>query len=99
MGLEQQAYDKLLEEFVAAKDLDVIYVATPHNLHYQGVMLALNEASNVLGREAYSSQSWPDRRNGRAWLAEKSSFSLNALDVLPPKIRFASPTAGNQSHW
>src|ERR1700746_2028010 len=29
-------------ELVAADDLDVIYVATPHNLHHEGVPLALN---------------------------------------------------------
>jgi predicted dehydrogenase len=46
MGLEQ-AYGKY-EEFVAAKDLDVIYVATPHNLHHEGVMLALNAGKHVL---------------------------------------------------
>jgi predicted dehydrogenase len=46
MGLEQ-AYGNY-EEFVAAKDLDVIYVATPHNLHHEGVMLALNAGKHVL---------------------------------------------------
>jgi predicted dehydrogenase len=46
MGLEQ-AYGNY-EEFVAAEDLDVIYVATPHNLHHEGVMLALNAGKHVL---------------------------------------------------
>jgi predicted dehydrogenase len=36
------------KELVAADDLDVIYVATPHNLHYQGVTLALNAGKHVL---------------------------------------------------
>jgi ornithine cyclodeaminase/alanine dehydrogenase-like protein (mu-crystallin family) len=40
------------EEFVAADDLDVIYVATPHNLHHGGVTLALNA-------ETHRSQSCP----------------------------------------
>jgi predicted dehydrogenase len=46
LGVEQ-AYGNY-EEFVAAKDLDVIYVATPHNLHHDGVMLALNAGKHVL---------------------------------------------------
>jgi predicted dehydrogenase len=46
MGLKQAYgdYDKL----VAAGDLDVIYVTTPHNLHHEGVMLALNAGKHVL---------------------------------------------------
>jgi predicted dehydrogenase len=35
------------EELVAADDLDVIYVTTPHNLHYPAVMLALNAGKHV----------------------------------------------------
>jgi predicted dehydrogenase len=34
-------------ELVAADDLDVIYVATQHNLHREGVMLALNAGKHV----------------------------------------------------
>src|ERR1700694_3396303 len=33
---------------VAADDLDVIYVATPHNIHHEGVTLALNAGKHVL---------------------------------------------------
>ena len=36
------------DELVAASDLDVIYVATPHNLHHEGVTLALNAGKHVL---------------------------------------------------
>jgi predicted dehydrogenase len=43
----KQAYGDY-EEFVAADDLDVIYVATPHNLHHEGVTLALNAGKHVL---------------------------------------------------
>jgi len=35
------------EGLVAADDLDVIYVATPHNLHHEGVMLALGAGKHV----------------------------------------------------
>jgi predicted dehydrogenase len=36
------------QELVAANDLDVIYVATPHNMHHEGVSLALNAGKHVL---------------------------------------------------
>jgi predicted dehydrogenase len=36
------------QELVAADDLDVIYVATPHNFHHEGVMLALEAGKHVL---------------------------------------------------
>jgi len=42
----RQAYGDY-QELVAAEDLDVIYVATPHNLHHEGVMLALNAGKHV----------------------------------------------------
>jgi predicted dehydrogenase len=46
MGL-RQAYGDYME-LVDADDLDVIYVATPHNLHHEGVTLALNAGKHVL---------------------------------------------------
>ena len=45
MGLKQAYGD--YNELVAADDLDVIYVATPHNLHHEGVTLALNAGKHV----------------------------------------------------
>ncbi len=36
------------EDLVADDCLDVIYVATPHNMHHQHVMMALNAGRNVL---------------------------------------------------
>jgi predicted dehydrogenase len=46
MGLKQAYGD--YEKFVAADEFDVIYVATPHNLHHEGVMMALNAGKHVL---------------------------------------------------
>ena len=45
MALERAYGD--YNELVAADDLDVIYVATPHNLHHEGVRLALNAGKHV----------------------------------------------------
>lgn len=36
------------EALVADSDLDVIYVATPHNMHHEHVMMALNAGRHVL---------------------------------------------------
>jgi predicted dehydrogenase len=46
MGL-RKAYGEY-DDLVAADDLDIIYVATPHNAHHEGVTLALNAGKNVL---------------------------------------------------
>jgi predicted dehydrogenase len=36
------------DDFLSADDLDVIYVATPHNSHHEGVIRALNAGKHVL---------------------------------------------------
>jgi Oxidoreductase family, NAD-binding Rossmann fold len=69
----KQAYGDY-EEFVAADDLDVIYVATPHNLHHEGVTLALNAGKHVLVEKPIAlnrvqALKWWN------WLAGKGSFS------------------------
>jgi predicted dehydrogenase len=46
LGLQQVYGD--YKELVEADDLDVIYVATPHNFHHAGVTLALNADKHVL---------------------------------------------------
>jgi predicted dehydrogenase len=46
VGLSQAYGD--YKQLVAADDLDVIYVATPHNSHHEGVTLALNAGKHVL---------------------------------------------------
>jgi len=84
MGLKRAYGD--YGEFLAAGDLDVIYVATPHNAHLEGVTLALNAGKHVFGGEAHRSQSCPGCRNGGTGSQEKAVFRRSALDVLPPKI-------------
>lgn len=42
------------ESLVADKNVDVIYVATPHSHHYQNVMLALQAKKNVLCEKAFT---------------------------------------------
>ncbi len=36
------------QELAAAPDIDVIYVATPHNFHHQAAVLALDGGKHVL---------------------------------------------------
>jgi predicted dehydrogenase len=40
------------KELVADKDVDIIYVATPHSHHYQNCMLCLEAGKNVLCEKA-----------------------------------------------
>ena len=40
------------KELVADKDVDIVYVATPHSHHYQNAMLCLEAGKNVLCEKA-----------------------------------------------
>lgn len=42
------------EELVQDKDVDIIYVATPHSHHYQNVRLCLEAGKNVLCEKAFT---------------------------------------------
>ncbi len=42
------------EELVKCQDVDVIYVATPHGLHYENVMLCLRHGKAVLCEKAFA---------------------------------------------
>ena len=41
-------------ELVADKNVDIIYVATPHSHHYQNTMLCLNAGKHVLCEKAFT---------------------------------------------
>jgi len=42
------------KELVADKDIDVIYIATPHSHHFQNAMLCLEAGKNVLCEKAFT---------------------------------------------
>ncbi|EXJ94867.1 hypothetical protein A1O1_03265 [Capronia coronata CBS 617.96] len=42
------------KELVQNKDVDIVYVATPHSHHYQNVMLCLDAGKNVLCEKAFT---------------------------------------------
>lgn len=42
------------KELVADKDIDIIYIATPHSHHYQNAMLCLEAGKNVLCEKAFT---------------------------------------------
>ena len=42
------------EELAADKDVDIIYIATPHSHHYQNAMLCLEAGKNVLCEKAFT---------------------------------------------
>ena len=77
------------KELVAADDLDVIYVATPHNMHHDGVTLALNAGKHVLVEKpmalnrAQALQMVELARRKRLFFAEALwTFYLPKFDVL-----------------
>jgi predicted dehydrogenase len=87
MGIRQAYGD--YDDLVAANDLDVIYVATPHNLHHEGVMLALNSGKHVLVEKpialnrAQTAEMVELARRKRLFLAEALwTFFLPKFDVL-----------------
>jgi len=51
-GAEQIYYN--YEDLVNAKDTDIIYVATPHGLHFEHVMLCLQQDKAVLCEKAFA---------------------------------------------
>lgn len=42
------------KELVADKDVDIVYIATPHSHHYQNAMLCLEAGKNVLCEKAFT---------------------------------------------
>ncbi|MGC4036707.1 MAG: Gfo/Idh/MocA family oxidoreductase [Chitinophagaceae bacterium] len=42
------------ESLVANKDVDVIYIATPHNLHFENTVLCLNNNKAVLCEKPFA---------------------------------------------
>lgn len=44
------SYEKLAED----KDIDIIYVATPHNLHYENMLMCLNNNKSVLCEKSFT---------------------------------------------
>lgn len=75
--------------FVAAGDLDVVYVATPHNLHHEAVMLALDAGKHVfvekpiaLNRAQAVEMVDLARRKGLFFAEAMWTFFLPKFDVL-----------------
>jgi predicted dehydrogenase len=42
------------EEFVSDPELDIVYIATPHNSHYENTLLCLSHGKNVICEKAFS---------------------------------------------
>jgi len=64
-------------ELVAADDLDVIYVATPHNMHHEGVTWHSTPASTCSWRNPWPSIV-PRPWKWCSWLVEKGFFYSSA---------------------
>jgi predicted dehydrogenase len=66
------------EALVANKDVDVIYIATPHNLHYENTLLCLDHGKAVLCEKPFAMNSVQTREMIRA-AKEKKVFLMEAL--------------------
>lgn len=49
----QRAYGSY-EEFAADPELDIVYIATPHTLHYENTLMCLNNGKHVICEKAFS---------------------------------------------
>lgn len=66
------------EELVQNPDVDVIYIATPHNLHYENTLLCLNHNKAVLCEKPFAMNSWQSIEMIRV-AKEKKVFLMEAL--------------------
>lgn len=53
IGKAYDSYDKLVED----KDIDLVYIATPHSHHFEHTMLAINAGKHVLVEKAFTANS------------------------------------------
>ena len=66
------------EALVANEEVDVIYIATPHNLHYENTMLCLNHNKAVLCEKPFAINA-KQSREMIALAREKNVFLMEAL--------------------
>jgi predicted dehydrogenase len=76
------------EELVADPDVDIVYVATPHNLHYENTMMSLNHGKHVLCEKPFAVNGYQVRRMIEK-ARENNLFLMEALwtRFLPHLIR------------
>ncbi len=72
-----KAYDSY-EEVAKDSSVDVIYVATPHNLHYENTMMCLNNNKNVLCEKPFGVNG-KEVRGMIAKAKEKNLFLMEAM--------------------
>jgi len=66
------------EELVKDPDIDIVYVATPHNLHYENTIMALNHSKHVLCEKPFAVNGH-EVREMIARAREKNLFLMEAL--------------------
>lgn len=66
------------EELVKDKDVDIIYVATPHSHHYQNTMLCLLAGKNVLCEKAFTTNATQAKKLVEM-AKEKKLFMMEAV--------------------
>lgn len=76
-GEDAKAYGSY-KELVADKNVDIIYVATPHSHHYQNCMLCLDAGKNVLCEKALTVNA-PQTEKLIQKAREKNLFFMEAV--------------------
>jgi len=66
------------KDLVADKDVDIIYIATPHSHHYQNAMLCLEAGKNVLCEKAFTTNAKQTRALVKK-AKEKNLFLMEAV--------------------
>jgi dihydrodiol dehydrogenase / D-xylose 1-dehydrogenase (NADP) len=66
------------EELANDPDVDVVYIATPHNLHYDNMKLCLNAGKHVLCEKAFTLNA-PQAAECIALAREKGLFLMEAM--------------------
>ena len=63
------------EEMVADKEIDLVYIATPHSHHYGHAMLALENAKPVLVEKSFTE---PATYSAKTYAASFADFTIKA---------------------
>lgn len=66
------------EELAADSDVDIIYIGTPHNLHYENMMMCLRHGKHVLCEKPFTVTA-EEAREVYAFAKEKNLFVMEAF--------------------
>ena len=86
------------QDLVADPDIDVIYVATPHNAHLEGAMLALEAGKHTVVEKPLAINAAQAQQIAEAAASARPLLHGGALDQLPAQVRRATTAARRVGH-